>query len=177
MARDGPGHTYASAQRPVLQDLNLSVQAGEHIAVVGRSGCGKSTLLSLIAGGNASPPGARAPPAGALTHTLADEPLGALDALTRAGVPQWLRETITSTSATLDMRTHDVGPRLTAAPPQPTTTFPGLAGRTTRLSPSFESILRQFGEASRKRASSGSAASARNWSRVESPIWISAMSV
>ena len=33
----------------VLEDLNLHIQSGEFIAIVGRSGCGKSTLLRLIA--------------------------------------------------------------------------------------------------------------------------------
>ena len=33
----------------VLEDLDLEIQAGEFIAIVGRSGCGKSTLLRLIA--------------------------------------------------------------------------------------------------------------------------------
>lgn len=33
----------------VLEDLNLHIEAGEFIAIVGRSGCGKSTLLRLIA--------------------------------------------------------------------------------------------------------------------------------
>ena len=33
----------------VLQDLDLHIQPGEFLAIVGRSGCGKSTLLRLIA--------------------------------------------------------------------------------------------------------------------------------
>jgi ABC-type nitrate/sulfonate/bicarbonate transport system ATPase subunit len=46
---------------------------------------------------------------------LADEPLGALDAITRAEVQQWLRDTITHTSATLVMVTHDVDEALLLA--------------------------------------------------------------
>ena len=34
----------------VLKDINLEVQEGEFIAIVGHSGCGKSTLLKIIAG-------------------------------------------------------------------------------------------------------------------------------
>lgn len=36
--------------REVLHGLNLNIQPGEFIAIVGRSGCGKSTLLRLVAG-------------------------------------------------------------------------------------------------------------------------------
>ena len=34
----------------VLKDINLEVQEGEFIAIVGHSGCGKRTLLKIIAG-------------------------------------------------------------------------------------------------------------------------------
>ncbi len=35
---------------PVLQDLDLIIDQGESVAILGQSGCGKSTLLNLIGG-------------------------------------------------------------------------------------------------------------------------------
>lgn len=34
----------------VLDDINLEIQPGEFISIVGSSGCGKSTLLRLLVG-------------------------------------------------------------------------------------------------------------------------------
>lgn len=36
----------------VLEDVNLSIQEGEFICLIGHSGCGKSTLLSMVSGLN-----------------------------------------------------------------------------------------------------------------------------
>lgn len=41
---------YGNNEQWVLHDLNLTIHAGEHIAVVGRNGTGKSTLMKLLIG-------------------------------------------------------------------------------------------------------------------------------
>src|SRR5947199_3675012 len=38
----------ARGERVVLHDLNLSIRAGEHVAILGPNGCGKSTLIFTI---------------------------------------------------------------------------------------------------------------------------------
>jgi len=42
--------TFAYDDTPVLEDINLKVNEGEHIVIIGESGCGKSTLLKIIYG-------------------------------------------------------------------------------------------------------------------------------
>ena len=49
---EGLGKTYRSGGRPlpVLEDVDLSVEAQEIVAILGPSGSGKTTLLGLLAG-------------------------------------------------------------------------------------------------------------------------------
>ena len=39
-----------AAGHPILQDINLTIAAGEHVAIVGPSGAGKSTFVGLLLG-------------------------------------------------------------------------------------------------------------------------------
>ncbi|NGM21261.1 ATP-binding cassette domain-containing protein [Roseomonas stagni] len=41
---------YEGAEQPVFRGLNLEIEPGEFVAVIGRSGCGKSTLVRLLLG-------------------------------------------------------------------------------------------------------------------------------
>ncbi|WP_223032391.1 ABC transporter ATP-binding protein [Hanstruepera marina] len=42
--------TFAYTSKPVLKNLNFSIEKGEHVSIIGASGSGKSTLLKLIYG-------------------------------------------------------------------------------------------------------------------------------
>jgi putative ABC transport system ATP-binding protein len=46
----GLTHHYPGTPAPALLDVDLTIGAGERMAVVGRSGSGKSTLVTLLAG-------------------------------------------------------------------------------------------------------------------------------
>lgn len=41
---------YKMDNRLILKDININVEAGEFVALLGQSGCGKSTFLRLLAG-------------------------------------------------------------------------------------------------------------------------------
>lgn len=44
------GHTYRAGDGAVLSGIDLTIEPGEVVALIGRSGSGKSTLLHIIAG-------------------------------------------------------------------------------------------------------------------------------
>ena len=68
----GVHHAYESG-RPVLAPIDLTIQPGEHVAVVGATGAGKSTLGG-IAAGTLRPTGGHVR-LGALDVTTAPEPV------------------------------------------------------------------------------------------------------
>jgi len=45
---EGVSFTYPGAQTPALRDINLTITAGQTVAIVGPNGSGKSTFLSLL---------------------------------------------------------------------------------------------------------------------------------
>jgi ABC-type multidrug transport system fused ATPase/permease subunit len=44
------GFTYPNSDKPVLQDLSLTIPKNTSVGVIGETGCGKSTLIDLILG-------------------------------------------------------------------------------------------------------------------------------
>ncbi|TVP92700.1 MAG: ABC transporter ATP-binding protein [Pseudomonadaceae bacterium] len=40
----------AKGSNEVLRDINLKIERGEYISIIGHSGCGKSTVLNIVAG-------------------------------------------------------------------------------------------------------------------------------
>ncbi|MFI6909191.1 ATP-binding cassette domain-containing protein [Nonomuraea sp. NPDC050394] len=79
LAFKGVVFSYGEHADPVVQDLDLEVRDGEHLAIVGPSGAGKSTLAALAAG--LLHPGAG-------TVTVAGVPAHLADPGTRVLIPQ-----------------------------------------------------------------------------------------
>jgi len=61
----------------VLEDVNLTVKAGERLAIIGSSGSGKTTLLQIL-GGLDKPTSGTVRVAGNDIHALAEKPRGEL---------------------------------------------------------------------------------------------------
>ena len=47
---DGVSMGYGSPLRPVLDNIDISIEEGEFVCLLGQTGCGKSTLLRLVLG-------------------------------------------------------------------------------------------------------------------------------
>src|SRR3989440_7705348 len=61
--------TRGNAATEVLKDINLTIEQGEFVSIIGHSGCGKSTLLNIVAG---LPPST--PRGGLLENPRGDQP-------------------------------------------------------------------------------------------------------
>jgi len=44
------GYTYPNSEKPALKDINIHINSGERIAIVGANGAGKTTLIKLLCG-------------------------------------------------------------------------------------------------------------------------------
>lgn len=64
---NGIAATFPGADKPVFADIDLSIERGEFVIVVGASGAGKSTLLRVIAG-------LLEPSSGTITHEIENRP-------------------------------------------------------------------------------------------------------
>ena len=55
MVIEAEGFDLAAGTKPLLEDAELVLERGEHVALIGPNGSGKSTLLEAIVGGRARP--------------------------------------------------------------------------------------------------------------------------
>ena len=72
-------------RRQVIRDLNLAVNDGEIMGIVGESGCGKSTLAKTIVGLNRDYTGTLAMDAGLRPQMVFQDPFGSLNPARRIG--------------------------------------------------------------------------------------------
>lgn len=109
---------YGSGEAEVkaLKNINLNIEQGEFVAIVGQSGSGKSTLLHLI-GGVDKPSSGEVIIKGKSIYKLlankpsiilADEPTGNLDSKNSKEVLELLKYCAKKYNQTLILITHDI---------------------------------------------------------------------
>lgn len=81
LAGVGKSHRAGDTQIPILTDINLRIDAGEFVSIVGPSGSGKSTLMTLL-GCLDAPTSGRVSVLGTETSQMSDDDLAALRART-----------------------------------------------------------------------------------------------
>ena len=105
---------YGSGEAEVkaLKNINLNIEQGEFVAIVGQSGSGKSTLLHLIGGVDIPSSGEVIIDGRALANKpsiiLADEPTGNLDSKNSKEVLELLKYCAKKYNQTLILITHDI---------------------------------------------------------------------
>jgi putative ABC transport system ATP-binding protein len=115
---------------PALRGVDLTVQAGEFLAIVGPSGSGKSTLFHIIGG--------LTPPTSGLVRVAGQD----LAAMTDAD-----RTRMRKRSVGFVFQKFNLLPNLTARHNIAVARF--IAGKTGPLDPQFEEVLRLLGVAER----------------------------
>jgi ATP-binding cassette subfamily B multidrug efflux pump len=116
--------SYSADLPPVLHGIDLSVAAGQTLAVVGRTGSGKSTLLSLV-------PRLLNPPHGTLTIDTVD--------VRRLGIEQ-LRDSIGMVPQESFLFSATIGENIALGSPNATPEQIAEAARLAGLAPDLESL-------------------------------------
>lgn len=108
MAFSARGISKEYDHRPALTNVNLGLNPGDKIALVGSNGSGKSTLLRILAG-------QEAPDEGAVTHSTSDE-IGYLPQFVQTLEGDTVEDVITSSVAGLrflERRMRELEQRIT----------------------------------------------------------------
>ncbi len=100
MAFSARGISKEYEHRPVLANVNLGLNPGDKVALVGSNGSGKSTLLRILVG-------QEAPDEGTVTHSVSDE-VGYLPQFVQTFEGDTIEDVITSSIAGLKFLEHQM---------------------------------------------------------------------